>query len=90
MDLKIEKTRSFEKRSCENETLKNLVLKMYDKNLISIRERDRYLRAMYKTEKASKYDSEEERKKNKSLQSQKSNIRRELTKILKIYTDFEK
>lgn len=90
MDLKIEKKRSYEKRSFENETLKNLVLKMYDKNLISIRERDRYLGALYKTEKVSKYDSEEERKKNKSIQSQKSIIRRELMKILKIYADFEK
>ena len=89
MDLQVEK-RIYEKRCVKNETLKNLILSMYDKNLISIRERDQYLDALYKTEKVSKYDTEEERRKNKNEQSRKSIIRRELTKILRFYPDFEK
>lgn len=74
----------------KNENLKELVLIMYYKSFISQRERDRYLDALYKSEKVSKYESDEDRKKNKNLQSRRSAIRRELLKILKFYDDFEK
>ena len=74
----------------KNENLKELVLVMFDKGFISQRERDRYLDALYKSEKVSKYESDEERKRNKNLQTRRSAIRRELLKILKFYDDFEK
>lgn len=74
----------------KNENLKELVLIMFDKSFISQRERDRYLDALYKSEKVLKYETDEERKKNKNLQSRRSAIRRELLKILKFRDDFEK
>lgn len=74
----------------KNENLKELVLTMFDKNFISQRERDRYLDSLYKSEKVLKYETDEERKKNKNLQSRRSAIRRELLKILKFRDDFEK
>lgn len=74
----------------KNENLKELVLTMFDKNFISQRERDRYLDALYKSGKVLKYETDEERKKNKNLQSRRSAIRRELLKILKFRDDFEK
>lgn len=79
-----------ESKIVKNENLKELVSIMYDKSLISQRERDRYLDALYKSEKVSKYETDEERKRNKKLQTRRSAIRRELLKILKFYNDFEK
>lgn len=79
-----------ESKISKNENLKELVLAMYDKSFISQRERDRYLDALYKSEKVSKYESDEDRKRNKNLQSRRSAIRRELLKILKFRDDFEK
>lgn len=79
-----------ESKIAKNENLKELILIMYDKSFISQRERDRYLDALYKSEKVSKYESDEERKRNKNIQSRRSAIRRELLKILKFRDDFEK
>lgn len=74
----------------KNENLKELVLTMYDKNFISQRERDRYLDALYKSDRVTKYESDEERKKNKNIQKRKSVIRRELLRILNFRDEFEK